>query len=62
MAFKQPTIDAEFEEVESCGFCKHIKFTGISNIIDCDYKPEKFTTNSKCDKFDWKIPVQDMMT
>lgn len=62
MAFNKPTIATEFEEIQSCGYCKNIKFTSISTIIDCEYKPEKFTTNSKCDKFEWKVPVQDMMT
>lgn len=56
MAFKHHTIDTEFTEIESCGYCKNIKFTGTSTIIDCEHKPEKFTTNSKCDKFEWKNP------
>lgn len=54
MGFKQSAIEVEYQDVESCGFCKHIKFTGISNIIDCEHKPEKFTVNSHCIKFEWK--------
>lgn len=56
MAFKHLTTDIEFIEIESCGYCKHIKFTSISTVIDCEHKPEKFTTNSECNKFEWKIP------